>query len=159
MSDTKPINSLFPETDKLNADYLNWIEYNKDIYKDVVLPKNVLAGKWIFLEDKRLGIMTDEKFHISCYNEMVEADEEYLIKMIKEKNIINLIIDVQRLIETIVEANVKDKNNPVEARIRREIDNYEALYFTLCKHLGGTEYENDYYNLIQNMTRSDYSAN
>jgi hypothetical protein len=153
MSDTKPINSLFPETDKTNADYLSWVEDNKDIYKGVALPVNVLANKWIFLEDQRLGIMTDEKFQISKFSEMVEANEEYLIKMIKEKNIMNLVIDVQRLIETIVWANVREGEYALEARIRKEINNYEGLYFTLTKHISNqskykVNYEHSFIELL-----------
>jgi hypothetical protein len=142
--------SLFPQTDQPNQEYLNWKTDNKDIYKDVILPKNVLSGKWLYLEDMRIGVMTDDKFHVSTYGEMVDAKEEYLIEMIKKKDIMPLIIDIQRLIETVVWANVDEGNYAIEAKIRKEINNWDEIYFTLWKHIGGTSFANDYEKLINN---------
>ena len=146
--------SLFPQSDRPNQEYLNWKTDNKDIYKDVLLPKNVLSSKWLYLEDMRLGVMTDDKFHISTYGEMVDAKEEYLIEMIEKKDIMPLIIDIQRLIETVVWANVKEGDYAVEARIRKEINNWINVYTTIWKHMGSKEYKfnekdrNEFFDLI-----------
>ena len=143
--------SLFPKTDTANQDFINWKLENSNIFETIELPTNILANRWIYLEDRRLGLMTDEKYKISNYGELIDADKEYIIKMVKIKNIKPLIKDIQSIIETIVQANLKLQDSHIEAKIRMQINNFSGLYYEIWKHLSGSGFEDDFYILIKNI--------
>lgn len=142
--------SLFLSSDIPNEKFIQDQKAYRDRYKDIVLPPNLLAGKWIKSPHGKLEVMTDIEFKISYYGEMVSFDKEWLAGLVKNKNINLLVFEMDELMNHVIKYN-KVKDYKVEALIRKNMGGYREIFIEIWKSLDDEETKNNYWDLYQKL--------
>jgi hypothetical protein len=148
----KSQSSLFPSSDIPNEKFIQVRKAYQDRYKDIVLPPNLLAGKWIVSPNKKIKVMTDIEFKISYYGEMIDFDEKWVLSLIKKENINLLVYEIQELIEYIVRKNkVNTPDTAIESLVRRNMSRYvDNVLDRIWKHQG-KDTQDKFWDLWQNL--------